>query len=284
MKTYLKCFPCFARQAVEAGSLATDNEKLRLQIVQEVSAILTQLELERPPTYTGMLLYRKIGEISGNNDPYLQIKKDSNQKAKELLPYITQLIAQSANPLQTALKITAIGNILDFGPYGGTADLKQFIKDKLEEEFYGIPTETFLSELSHAQNILYIADNCGEILFDSLFINQFLKNKKVYLGVRGSPTLNDVTINDLNGIEFGPHVEIVDNGNDSPGAIIELCNPRFQEIYHSVDLVIAKGQGNFEGLGPTDRPNVYSILIAKCPVIAAHLNRQINDLILTIPR
>ncbi|MHC9540106.1 MAG: DUF89 domain-containing protein [Vulcanimicrobiota bacterium] len=282
MKSYIECYACFVRQSIEAGKLATDNETLQWEILKHVLEKTLTFSHEESPAAMGKEIHRLIRRISGNPDPYKTMKDDYNNKAKALTPWITSLIDRSENRLIAALKITATGNIIDFGPFGlAQLSLTEFIDRKLESDFKGnCSVDYFTESLNSAKSLLYVADNCGEIVFDSLFINHFLCDKKVYLSVRGGVVLNDITREYLEGIDLNENVTVIDSGDDAPGIILQSCSEEFRSVYNSVDMVLLKGQGNYEGIGKAARKNVFSILVAKCPVIARDIGCEINDLVL----
>ncbi|MGV8123728.1 MAG: DUF89 domain-containing protein [Candidatus Xenobiia bacterium LiM19] len=282
MKSYIECYACFVRQSIEAGKLATENETLQWDILKEVLKKTLTFPQEESPAVMGKEIHRLIRRISGNPDPYKTMKDDYTHKAQEMIPWITSLIDQSENRLLAALKIIATGNIIDFGPFGlAQVSLTEFMEKKLESDFKGnFSVDSFAASLNSAQSILYVADNCGEIVFDSFFINHFLHDKKVFLSVRGGVVLNDITREDLAGIHLNENVTVIDSGDDAPGVLLQSCSQEFKSVYDSVDLVLLKGQGNYEGVGAAARTDVFSILVAKCPTIARDIGCEINDLVL----
>ena len=284
MKTYFECYPCFVRQVVNTAKMATTNEDTQWKILREVLQTAHDFSPEMSPAQMGREIYRIIREFSGNNDPFLQIKKEFNLKAKELLPQMENLLQQSHDSFVTGVKLAAIGNIIDFGPSSEISDLQSFILEKLETKIIEkIGLEQFKEDINSSSSILYIADNCGEIVFDSFFINQFLSNKTVYLATRTRPVLNDITRDDLDGIYFGSNVQIIDSGTDAPGVVLDTCNAEFIDLFYKTDMIIAKGQGNYEALSEIDREHLYNLLIAKCNVVANHIGCQQGDLVLTCP-
>nr|VFJ58664.1 MAG: Protein of unknown function DUF89 [Candidatus Kentron sp. DK] len=178
-----------------------------------------------------------------------------------------------------------LANIIDFGLFEpGEIDLPGFLHTKRGADFQGaVSPEAFIAAMDRANSLLYVADNCGEIIFDCHFINRFLADKRVHLSVRGEPVLNDATREDIEGVFLHGNVTVLDTGDDSPGIVLETCGEAFRKAYEQADLVILKGQGNFEGIGTPGRDNVYSLFVAKCPVIARHIGCKQNDLVLTIP-
>ncbi|MCK5073560.1 MAG: DUF89 family protein [Bacteriovoracaceae bacterium] len=285
MKSYIECYSCFVRQSVDAGKIATSDENIRWEIMKEVMKKSLEFSRDDSPAIMGKVIHQIVRDISGNNDPYKNVKDEYNKKASKMIGFLTKIIDESGEKLHTALKIAAIGNIIDFGPYGMYGpSLEEFVCKKLKSEFAGnVGFGDFKNKLDNAKSVLYVADNCGEIVFDSIFINRFLKDKTVYLATRGGAVLNDVTMDDIKEIQFSDNVKLIDTGDNAPGAILKFCSDEFNKLYNDVDLVILKGQGNYEGIGKPNRKNVYSVLIVKCPVIASHIGCAKNELVLTVP-
>jgi len=138
--------------------------------------------------------------------------------------------------------------------------------------------ESFRKTVTEAQNILYLSDNAGEIVFDKLLIEQ-LGPEKVTLAVKARPVLNDATAEDAGAAGLIDLVEVIDTGDDAPGTILETCSGVFRYFFEAADVVIAKGQGNYESLSDVDK-NIFFMLKAKCPVIAEHLGCEVNQMIL----
>nr|VFK53247.1 MAG: hypothetical protein BECKTC1821F_GA0114240_100268 [Candidatus Kentron sp. TC] len=286
MKNHVECYPCLLKLAMEMGKIATDDEETHWKILQATLEEIGAVRKDRIPIAMGKEIQAIVRRLTNNPDPYGEIKKEYNQKAKELLPLLEAEIDRSDNRFLTALKIITIANIIDFMVLASDRfPFSEFLGAKLSSDFKGdIDPAAFIETIEKANSILYVTDNCGEIILDCHFINRFLTDKKVYLSVRGGPALNDATREDLDGISFHGRVEVMDTGDDSSGVIPETSGDAFNETYDTVDLVILKGQGNFEGIGVPKRENVYSLFIAKCPVIARHAGCELNDLVLTTPR
>ena len=126
--------------------------------------------------------------------------------------------------------------------------------------------------------MLYLADNAGEIVFDWLLLEQ-MPVEKVTVAVRGSPVLNDATIADTQAAGIPGLVELIDNGSDAPGTILDDCSAEFRRRFDRTDLIIAKGQGNYETLNEVEK-DIFFVLKAKCPVIARDLDCHVGSLIL----
>ena len=148
----------------------------------------------------------------------------------------------------TAARIAIAGNMIDLGVNGNVTetDVQQAVRQALSAPFYG-DQELFHHSIANARSILYLADNAGEIAFDRLLIEQ-ISPERVTLVVRGGPVINDATRVDAQAVGLDEIVEVIDNGSDAPGTLLEDCSPEFRRRFVDADLIIAKGQGNFESL------------------------------------
>nr|VFJ54806.1 MAG: hypothetical protein BECKFM1743A_GA0114220_101374 [Candidatus Kentron sp. FM]VFJ55659.1 MAG: hypothetical protein BECKFM1743C_GA0114222_101623 [Candidatus Kentron sp. FM]VFK10774.1 MAG: hypothetical protein BECKFM1743B_GA0114221_101543 [Candidatus Kentron sp. FM] len=224
MQTDMECYPCLLRLAVDMGKIATADEGIRWKILHEVLRRISVFQKDRVPIVMGREIQSIVRRLGGNPDPYREIKREYNRKARDMIPFVDAKIAGSDDRLLTALKMITIANIIDFGAFGlnQLGDLVEFFRTKSSSDFKGaVRFEQFAQSLRKANSILYVADNCGEIILDCHFIDSFLADKRVYLSVRGAPVLNDATREDLEGIPLQENVTIMDTGEDSPGAILE---------------------------------------------------------------
>ena len=151
------------------------------------------------------------------------------------------------------------------------------IKNSLTISLEG-DVEAFSSAISQANNILYLTDNAGEIVLDQLLIEQ-MPTERVTVAVRGLPVINDATMKDAEETGLTDLVTVIDNGSDAPGTLLEDCSPAFQQCFTDADLIIAKGQGNFESLNEV-RKDIFFLLKAKCPLVSEHLGYPVGSLVL----
>jgi len=280
MQTYLDCFPCFVRQALDAARFATDDEQIHTRVVQEVLHLATRMDTHQPPPVIGQQVHRLIRKISGQEDPYYEQKHRSNELALRLYGELEQDVAGAAEPLEAAVRLAIAGNILDFGVNSSLeyAQAERVINAALDAEFDGCELSAFSDAVAQARDILYLGDNAGEVVFDRVLIER-LPYDKVTFVVKGSPVINDATMADAEAAGLTDLVEVITNGSDGPGTILETCSPRFRERFGQADLIIAKGQGNYESLSAVDK-SMFFILKAKCPVIARDLDCTIGEMIL----
>lgn len=276
MKTYLDCLPCMMAQALRAGRIATNNEHTLKKLLDEVGSSIKDVPMHQTPAQTGAIVYHKIKEITGVDDPYKQIKADSIKEALALYPKLEGYISKSDDKLLAAIRIAIAGNIIDFG-VNKKFNLETDLEDIMNQEFGAFDYDEFKLQLHKAGSVLYIGDNAGESVFDRILIEQ-LGVPVVYV-VRGIPIINDVTVKEAIDSGIDEVAEIVSSGTTAPGTILELCTDEFVQRFENADMVISKGQGNYEGLANVQR-QVFYLLKAKCHIIASHLGVVEDDIVL----
>jgi len=280
MRVYLDCFPCFLRQTLDAVRFVTKDEKIQEKVVRQVLELVSSTDACQTPPAIGQQIHRTIRRMTGNADPYRQRKHDSNVLAMKLYPQLKERIRDSSHPLEMAVRLAIAGNVMDFGVYSSLddADVMKAVDSALVDGWDAGCLEEFTQAVSEAREILYLGDNAGEIVFDRLLIEK-LPHEKVTFAVKGSPVLNDVTREDAEMAGLTCLVEVIENGSDAPGTILEDCSAQFRQRFDQSDLVLAKGQGNYETLSGVDK-KVFFLLKVKCPVIAAHLGGEVGQMIL----
>ena len=280
MKIFLDCIPCFVRQALDSARLATDDEQIHEKVVREVLRLSADLDMSQSPPEIGQKMHRLIRSLVGSDDPYYRVKKQFNSLALKLYPDLRKQIINSNDQFETAVRLAIAGNIIDFGVKSSLSEseVKKTINDSLSGYLDPEQVLNFKNAVIEAGKILYLADNAGEIVFDHLLIEQ-LPIEKITVVVKGSPVINDATMEDANLAGLTRVVEVIDNGSDGPGTILETCSQSFRDRFEDADLIIAKGQGNYETLSDLDK-NIFFILKAKCPVIARDLGCEVGEMIL----
>lgn len=276
MKTYLDCFPCFLKQALRAGRIATDDEKKIKKVLDEVGMMLKEIPLESTPPESGRLIYHKVAEITGNLDPYKEIKRQSTQNALSLYPFLKEQVEKSKDRLLAAIRIAIAGNVIDFGA-NWDFDVEEETKEALNRDFAICDYDRFKCRLNEAHEVLYIGDNAGECVFDRILIEEM--KKPVIFVVRGVPIINDATYEDAVEAGIDQVATIVSSGTDAPGTILKICSEEFREIYYKSNFIISKGQGNYETLS-NERSPIFFLLKTKCRVIADDIGVAKGDIIL----
>jgi len=268
------------RQAFEAGSLVTNDQEIRERILREVLSSLTNQSFDKTPPSIGRDIHRIVKILSGNNDPYLEIKKDSNTLALKLMPSLKELIKSSADPFETAVRMAIAGNIIDCGQGDHVSEekIQKTISQCLDQPITKKNFKELKEEIEKASNIVYLGDNAGEVFFDRLLIEE-LKGYPITFVVRGAPIINDALRDDARMAGIDKLVKVVDNGSDIPGTILEECSEEFKRLFFEADLVIAKGQGNYETLSD-EQKKIFFLLKVKCPVIAEDIGCKEGDMVI----
>jgi len=279
MRTFFDCIPCFVRQSLDAVRMVTSDEAVHEQLLREVLEMLSGMDLQQSPPQMAQLIHRRIRQLSGEGDPYRRAKERLNRLALDVYPQLERRVQEAPEPLEVAARLAIAGNIMDLGVDNHLSDER--IHEAIDHAL-DAPLDADLPEFAEvvegATSILYLADNAGEIVFDRLLIEQ-LPREKVIVAVKGSPIINDATMSDARAAGLTELVEVIDNGSDAPGTILADCSEAFRQRFDQADVVIAKGQGNYETLSDVDK-DIYYILNAKCAVIARDLGCQVGSLIL----
>jgi uncharacterized protein with ATP-grasp and redox domains len=244
------------------------------------------MDLNQSPPAMVQRIHRRLREITGVTDPYRETKDWQNRVAMELLPTLRAKVEAAKDPLLMAARLAIAGNVIDMGVDGNLteADVREALEQALKEPFFA-EEERFRKAIAQAKSILYLADNAGEIALDSLLVEQLspVSPERVTLVVRGSPVLNDATRIDAQTVGLDKIVEVIDNGSDAPGTILGDCNQEFRQRFAKADLIIAKGQGNFETLS-NELGNIFFLFKVKCAVIADLVNQPIGTQMLVHSR
>ena len=279
MNTSLDCIPCLLRQTLEAARMVSKDPAVHAQMMREVLRWASEMDLRQSPPAVAQRIQRRLRQITGAEDPYRAAKARQNHITLELLPALRAEIQSSAAPLETAAHIAIAGNMIDMGAHGNVseADVYQALQQAASAPFYG-EMDLFSQAISEARSILYLADNAGEIAFDRLLIEQ-ISPERVTLVVRGAPVINDATRVDARAVGLDKIVEVLDNGSDAPGTLLEDCSPEFRHRFANADLVIAKGQGNFESLNHQPG-NIFFLFKVKCPMVANHILQPVGTQVL----
>jgi damage-control phosphatase, subfamily I len=276
MRTYFDCIPCAIRQVLDSVRMITDDEAVHEQVVREVLTLWQDMDMRQSPPAIARDVHRIVRRITGVADPYLEVKDRYNRLAMTMYPELKEKVIASPDPIETAIRLAIAGNIIDFGVNSTVNEdmvaetITRSLTDPLDLE----AVQEFKEAIAQAQDILYLADNAGEIVFDRLLIEQ-MPLAKVTLAVRGAPILNDVLRADAQMVGLTDLVEVIDNGVDAPGTILELCSDAFRKRFDAADLIVSKGQGNFETLSDADK-DIFFLLRPKCAVLARHLNCELG--------
>ncbi len=280
MKTYYDCIPCFIRQTLDAVRFATSKEAVHETVLREVLSAVSRMDLQVFPPIMGQYIHRIIRKFSGCDDPYRSVKEQFNAHALALYPALKELVDNSPNRFETAVRLAIAGNIIDFGV---NTDIDYMVIQKTIASVLAGPIvghmQHFHEVVDASPRILYLGDNTGEIVFDRLLIEQLSMHKVTFV-VRGSPIINDATITDAVDTGITDLVNVIENGSDAPGTVLSDCSDAFRRAFREADVVIAKGQGNYETLSDINK-NIFFLLKAKCAVIAEDMGCEVGDSVIT---
>ncbi|MBN2446443.1 MAG: DUF89 family protein [Phycisphaerae bacterium] len=279
MRTVLECIPCFLRQTLGAVRLAGGDAECQERVMRAVLREAADFDRTLSPPAMGQRIHRLIRAELGGRDPYAEIKRQHNEFALNLYPELRERVLAAENSLEAAVRLAIAGNAIDMG-VNSHVDVDQVAK--IVEQALAVPLSgdvaEFAAAIDQARDILFLADNAGEIVFDRLLLEQ-LPLEKVTVAVRGRPVINDATRTDADEVGITALVPVIDNGADVPGTILGECDPAFRRRFDESDLIIAKGQGNYETLNDVPK-NIYFVFMAKCQVVARHLNCDVGSMIL----
>ncbi len=276
MRTYLDCYPCFLRQALEAARMAGAGEAQQGTVLHRALDVLRQIDPSSTPPEIGSRVHGIVREEVDDGDPYSAGKDDSTRQALALYPRLKSLLIEADDPLEVGIRLSIAGNIIDLATIR-EYDLWGTVERVLAQPFAVDDRAPFREALSGAERVLYLADNAGETVFDRLLIEAM--GVPVVYGVKGGPILNDATRQDALAAGLGQVATIVDNGSDAIGTILSRCSDEFRRLYDEADLVIAKGQANYETLSD-EGPRVFFLLQTKCPVIARDVGVPVMSIVL----
>lgn len=274
MQIYLDCLPCMMRQVLEASRMSTDDEKLQGRIMEEAIGVLSRYNSFRNAPEVCREMHKLVKAQTGVLDPYSQIKQRDLQTALSLYPKLKLLVENEQDRLYWALKAAATGNVLDSAICSGY-DIEKSLESELEKPFAICSVVQFERQLEKAKSVLIIGDNTGETVFDCLLLKQ-LSDFDLTYAVRSAPILNDATIGDAQASGIGRYARIISTGCDVPGVLLDECNDAFLDIFYGADIVVSKGQGNYETLSDCDR-DMYFLLKAKCSVLSGLIGVGLNE-------
>jgi len=271
MKVLPECYVCAMRQALSACRLVSDDVDFHHRAMWAAADHLARTaSRDITPPEAGEGLYRMIREMSGSPDPFAEQKREQNDVVLEILPWLRDTVAAADDPLLMAVRLAIAGNVVDPGAQA-SFDLEESVIEATEGEGRQEHYPAFTDSLGRAGNVLLIADNCGEIVFDRVLIETMREAREgldVTVAVRAGPIINDVTEKEARDVGIDRLARIISSGSEMPGTVLERTTDEFREAFESADLVISKGQGNWETLEDCER-EAFFMFQAKCPVVAA---------------
>ena len=262
-----KCKICQIKRNINKYPVGATEEKIK-EYQYKVNEIVKNSDgLTTPQVAEQMDNLRK--ELFGNTMDYTEIKQHYNKLMLDYFPYMENKVNTSENHLKMAIQYAMVGNYIDFGALENVNDIE--LKDKLDEAV-NIQIDSnlltdFHKEIVNANRLVYFTDNCGEIVTDRLLIATLRDiNPDLYISVivRGKPVLNDATLEDANYVHMEDVAQkVIGNGTGMPGNVIGAISQEAMDEVENADLLISKGQGNFEGLSGCGL-NIYYFFLCKC--------------------
>ena len=284
MKASFDCIPCIVRQTVEAARLGSADEKTQRKIINKALEYIQQADFNLSPPELGKHIYQIVSESLGGVDPYKELKYNMNSFILENYNELKRFVYFSDDPVYLAAKLSIVGNQFHFQKGTAPAQLQEMLSEVNKIRFAVDDYSQFLDDLLKSRHILFLADNAGEIVFDKLFIEVLKRfyperGHKFTVVVRGAPIINDATRADAEMVDLDEVAMVIDNGDNAPATVLHHVSQEMREYYDKADLIISKGQGNFETL-EQEVKNIYFMFRIKCPVISKELNAPEGALIL----
>ncbi|MDD4340262.1 MAG: ARMT1-like domain-containing protein [Syntrophales bacterium] len=283
MRTSLECLPCFVRQAVGSARLVTEDEGTILRMMQTIFRELSTANLSMTPPEIAQKLHAIIRKELNHRDPFQAIKRMSTQRALELAPEAEAAIRTSPNPFASAVAFAIAGNILDFGMKSEWNEeiISKSFAEAVEKGscFDEEKVDRLYNEIDRAKRVLVLGDNTGEAVFDRLLIEHFPRKTGIFYAAKSAPVINDVTAEEAVDSGIDKVAAIIPNGAAIPGTVLSKCSSEFLEIFNTAEVVISKGQGNFETLNEEQR-KIWFLFQVKCPVIAKYYRFGLGDWLL----
>lgn len=275
MQIYLECLPCNLRQVLEASRMAKCDEQSQKEIMREAIEVLCNYEKYETSPEIARDMHKIVNHKSGICDSYVDVKKKDLETAKRLLPTLKCLVSHKKDKLYWALKAAAVGNVLDSAIIQESG-IEENLNSEFEKEFAVSDYELFREKLKDAKKILIICDNCGETVFDTVMMENLPKDAEITYATRNIPIINDATIEDAKASGVEEFATIISSGSNYPGTVLKKCNKEFLDIFNTADVIISKGQGNFETMSECGR-GIFFLLKAKCKVVADLLDVPLSS-------
>lgn len=276
IKLTYDCIPCAIGSLItlfKKGLVPTEKQE---QAIRALLEYLSKIDYNQSPPKLGRDMHRMIRQVLNNPDPYYEIKRQFNRLMLDNYPELKKIVKKADDPFQMAVRFAIAGNVIDFGP-NKPFDINQTLEQAKSIVLAIDDSEALQHAISQSKILLYLGDNAGEIVMDRIFL-ETIQHPNVYFAVRGAPIINDALMEDAKLVGIDKIAHLITNGDDAPGTILETTSAEFRDIFDRADLLISKGQGNYEGLNSVDR-NIFFILMTKCDHVANHLGVKKGDFV-----
>jgi uncharacterized protein with ATP-grasp and redox domains len=276
MKAQPDCIECMFRQALNTARVVTSDPCVQTRVLKALARRLARLSMNQTPAALSQPVYDIVARLTGVKDPYARQKRETNAAALALLPALERRIGRSADPLKAAVHLAVAGNIIDLG-IGHAFDLKRDVARLMGQPFAIDHYRDFGHELKPGRRLLYLGDNCGEIVFDHVLVKHLLaQGVAVTFVVKSAPIINDATLRDARDVGLTALCPVITTGSNDIGVNWARTSTAFRRHVREADLILAKGHGNFETC--VGRPgNFYFLLKAKCDIVAQELAVKLGD-------
>lgn len=277
MKAVLDCLECIVTQTMRAARRATDDPALQRRILNDIVQRIPAMDLAHSPAVLSLPAYERTAAITGVADPYREAKREQNAMALAIEDDLRRLVRSSADPLDTALHLAAAGNVIDLGTMRtADIDIHAAVDQAMRGRFAVDHSAAFRASLARCRDLLFLLDNAGEIVFDKILIEELLKHTAVTAVVKAGPIINDALMEDAEAVGLTEICPVVDNGGAFVGSPLELIPESFHARMRQADIILGKGQGNYETVDDF-AGDVFLILRAKCPVVARHMGVEYGE-------
>jgi len=268
-----ECYPCMLDQAIRAAVLSGVKGDALISLMKEATSILSETDPALTPPEAAAPLYLLVADVSGVMDPYRGLREEGNRKALELVKRLREELREDPHRLEKALATAVAGNALDFGARSLPLDLEQSLGRMLAGGLAVDHRQEFLRDLEDSRRLLYICDNAGEIAFDGLLC-EFLAIEypaiEMTFAVRGGPMINDALLSDARQVGLDRWGRVITTGQALAGVVVERASHEFREAFREAEVIVAKGQGNFETLEGREE-NIYFLFQVKCDCVSRYL-------------
>jgi len=273
MKATRECYPCLANLVRQAAELATDDYRLRVEAIDQGLKLLgRKFSTDNTSIAVATLLHRVVREVTRNADPYSRMKEAEVGLAKSLR---RGWHINHDRSLRNRIILAVRGNNIDF--FKDLKQIKEGLRTPVEFAIDDIPK--LERKLEKAENILYLADNAGEVFFDLPLVEGLEDFASLTYVVKDAPVQNDITFDDLERFGLAEKLSrVITTGTDTPGVDMAMASQEFKAEFEAADLVLAKGMGYWETLSelpPQDK--VFYLLKAKCKPVADSLGVALNS-------
>lgn len=280
MKLMPQCIPCFFKQAMIVANLLKVDDRTKIKLFKGVAKVLSEvIDENSSPAKVATPVHNFIKDFLKVEDPFLDVKRLSNEKMLSMYDSFKKYVSNSSEPLKMAVTLAIIGNLIDYSLF------ENVNLETIEAHIKGFKPaifdyEKFKERVAKSERILYITDNAGEIVFDKVLIEELFKmKKKIIIVAKEKPILNDATVNDAVHVTLTKLGKVFGVGNGDVGTIYPSKNELINKAFRTADLIISKGQANFETLIDIKAP-IFFLFVVKCQAVADFLKVKEGDPVL----